>query len=41
MLAPWKEGYENLDKVLKRRDISLQQKSVSQSYDFSYSHVWM
>ena len=31
----------NLDSILKSRDITCQQKSSSQGYDFSSSHVWM
>ena len=31
----------NLDKLLKRRDITLPTKVPSQSYGFSSSHVWM
>ena len=31
----------NLDSILKSRDITLQQRSSSQTYGFSSSHVWM
>ena len=31
----------NLDRILKSRDIILQQNPSSQSYGFSSSHVWM
>ena len=39
-LAPWKESYDQLDSILKSRDITLPAK-VSQSYRFSSSLVWM
>ena len=39
-LAPWKESYDQLDSILKSRDITLPAK-VSQSYCFSSSLVWM
>ena len=43
MLAPWKESYDKPRQVLKSRDIILLTKVhlVSQSYDFSSSHVWI
>ena len=41
MLAPWKTSYENLDSILKSRDITLPICLSSQSYGFSSSHVWM
>ena len=31
----------NLDSILKIRDITLQQRSINQSYGFSSSRVWM
>ena len=31
----------NLDSILKSRDITLQQRSSSQTYGFSSNHVWM
>ena len=31
----------NLDSILKSRDITLQQRSSSQTYGFSCSHVWV
>ena len=31
----------NLDSILKSRDTTLQQRSSSQTYGFSSSHVWM
>ena len=40
LLAPWKKSYDNLDSVLKSRDITNKGLS-SQSYGFSRSHVWM
>ena len=30
-----------LDSILKSRDITCQQRSISQTYGFSSSHVWM
>ena len=40
MLAPWKQSYDNLDSILKSRDIDVKVAS-SQSYGFSISCVWM
>ena len=40
MLAPWKQSYDNLDSILKSRDIDVKVAS-SQSYGFSISRVWM
>jgi len=41
LLAPWKKIYENLDSILKGRDITLSTKVSSQSYGFSISYVGM
>ena len=41
LLAPWKKIYENLDSILKGRDIILSTKVSSQSYGFSISYVGM
>ena len=40
MLAPWKKSYNQLDRILKSKDIANKGPS-SQSYGFSSSHVWM
>ena len=36
-----RKAMTNLDSILKSRDITLQQRSFSQSHDFSSSHVQM
>ena len=36
-----RKAMTNLDSVLKSSDITFWQRSYSQSYDFSRSHVWM
>ena len=42
MLAPLKKIYENLDHILKRRDIALLTKAhLVKTMVFSSSHVWM
>ena len=42
MLVPWKKSYDNLDSILKTKDISLPTKVwSSKSYGFSCSRVWM
>ena len=38
-LLPGRKAMTNLDSILKSRDITLQQRSFSQSHDFSSSHV--
>ena len=38
---PWKKTLTNLDSILKSKDIIYWQRSISQSYGFSSSHVWM
>ena len=38
----WKQSYDNLDSLLKSRDIYFKDKGpFNQSYGFSGSHVWM
>ena len=42
MITHWKEGYDQPNSILKRRDITLPTKvCLSQGYGFSSSHVWM
>ena len=41
LLAPWKKIYENLDSILKGRDITLLTKVSNQSYGFSIICVGM
>ena len=36
-----RKAMSNLDSILKSRDTTLQQRSSSQTYGFSSSHVWM
>ena len=36
-----RKAMTNLENILKSRDITLPTKSISQSYGFSSSHVWM
>ena len=38
---PWKKTLTNLDSILKSKDIIYWQRSISQSYGFSSSHVWI
>ena len=40
-LAPWKESYDNLDRVLKGRNITLLTKACIVKDCISNSHVWM
>ena len=42
MLTPWKESYDNLDSILKSRDITLPTKvCLVKAMVFSSIHVWM
>ena len=39
--ACWRKAMTNLDSILKSRDINCHQRSDSQSYGFSSTHIWM
>ena len=42
MLAPWKKSYDQLDSILKSRDITLSTKvCLVKAMVFFSSHVWM
>ena len=42
MLAPWKKSYDKPRQHIKKQKHHFADKGVySQSYGFSYSHVWM
>ena len=42
MLTPWKDSYDQLDSILKSKDITLPGKGPSsQGYGFSSGHLWM
>ena len=41
-LAPWKKTYDSLGQHIKKQIHHFPNKSpYSQSYDFSYSHIWI